>query len=652
MPKLRMHNLAMSLDGYVAGPDQSRGHPLGVGGLALHEWVFATRAGRRMLGEEADCPNSIISALPPLLYCRYGVARTRALGKAAMPDLAGRSIGSYELIGLVGRGGMGEVWRARHRRLAGREAAIKVLPAVLAADPDFLRRFEREANSAASLNHPHILPVWDYGEQDGVPYLVMPLVTGGTLKEQRLGHLSPRDFLPLFRQLADALDYAHSRGIVHRDVKPGNILFDEHERLYLADFGIAKAMQSSEPQLTGTGIGVGTPEYIAPEQVRGRAVSQSDIYALGIVVYEMLTGHVPYQGSTPVEVSIKHLTAVPPPLSARNPALPARVDEVVGRALAKEPADRHQTAGAFIGALEAVFEAVDVPTRPLVRPDRPADPVPPSGSPPREPGASATPVLGTARIPEVEQRRGPRGRMAAWIAGTLLLLGVGLIGGAVLALSRGADRNGGAGVATAGSATTSPTGQAGLAPGGVAAGTGRATLPATAGRSAEGFPFHFPVSSTLFEERHAQALAAAQRRVPDYLLAAFSVVCFDPVGGADCALEYQFYSRQRDLVYRHRLSLAGTAPTEEAEEPAQDDDERVVFIQRPWIKNPDWPRLIHETYATFLAGSAPDGFAVELGSNASALNNAWYDWVLTYRDNVTSAEAQFSMRGARIERSS
>ena len=260
-----------------------------------------------------------------------------------------RTLGSYRLLERIGKGGMGEVYRAQHLKL-GREAAVKVLPPALAHEADFLKRFEREAASAASLQHPNILAVWEYGEQGGVPYLVMPLIKGGTLKDRlESGILSREALVGYLRQVADALDYAHERGLVHRDVKPANLLLDERGHLYLADFGIAKALEGTEG-LTGTGVGVGTPEYMAPEQAQGRADPRSDLYALGVILYQMLTGRVPYSGGSAIEVLMKHIHEPLPPLPRHNAAvgLPAAVEPVLHKALAKEPDQRYQTARALV----------------------------------------------------------------------------------------------------------------------------------------------------------------------------------------------------------------------------------------------------------------------------------------------------------------
>src|SRR4051794_12663619 len=283
----------------------------------------------------------------------------RAQGVGSMSGAGGeRVLGSYRLLERIGKGGMGEVYRAQHVRL-GSERAVKVLPPALAAEADFLKRFEREASSAASLDHPNILPVYEYGEAEGAPYLVMPYVKGGTLKERMAkGPVPQAEMLRYLAQMGEALDFAHEKGLIHRDVKPANMLLDERGRLYLADFGIAKALEGAEG-LTRTGVGVGTPEYMAPEQAQGRADQRSDLYALGVILYQFLTGRVPYSGNSTVEVLMKHLQDPLPvlPLRSAVPALPPRVEQVVAKALAKNPNDRYASGKAMVDDLAEALAA-------------------------------------------------------------------------------------------------------------------------------------------------------------------------------------------------------------------------------------------------------------------------------------------------------
>ena len=313
----------------------------------------------------------------------------------------GRTLGSYRLLERIGKGGMGEVYRARHVKL-GREAAVKILPPALAAEPDFLKRFEREAASAAALNHPNILQVYDYGEQDGTPYLVMPYIGGGTLKDRLVGGtITPGGFARALTEVAGALDYAHRQGIVHRDVKPANILIDDDERAYLADFGIAKAIEGGEA-LTQTGLGVGTPEYMAPEQSQGRAEPRSDLYALGVMLFQLLTGRVPYSGASTVEVLLKHLQE-PVPLGALRGPAAREFGPILSRALAKDPAGRYPTGRELMAVANAALARIGVAdagaqaayhSGAAQGPQRgtPA----PSGTPSPQPRGTPPPATGTA----------------------------------------------------------------------------------------------------------------------------------------------------------------------------------------------------------------------------------------------------------------
>ncbi|HET8628074.1 MAG TPA: serine/threonine-protein kinase, partial [Thermomicrobiales bacterium] len=284
---------------------------------------------------------------------------------------------------------------------------------------DFLARFAREARAAAALQHPHILPVWDYGEQAGVPYLVLPYLDGGTLGDRlRRGPLLPATALGYLRQLAEALDYAHARGFVHRDVKPANLLFDAHDRLYLADFGIVKALEETTG-LTQTGTGVGTPEYIAPEQAQGRADARSDLYALGVIAYQLLAGRVPFSGRSTTEVLLQHLQAPVPLAPLRDPALglPPGVAGVLARALAKDPAARYPSGAALVAALEAAL-------RPEARPTA-------TVAPGATPWPTPTPVPAAPSGPPVTPTPAPaaaRPNRLAWVAGGLGVLAVLALG--------------------------------------------------------------------------------------------------------------------------------------------------------------------------------------------------------------------------------
>jgi predicted Ser/Thr protein kinase len=257
----------------------------------------------------------------------------------------------YRIGGRLGEGGMAIVYLG-HDLQSGRDVAIKTLRTQYAADAAFRARFARESRAATSLSHPNIIDVHDVGEENGVPFLVMELVRGQTLKEIIAAEapFHPQDVAELLEQVASALDYAHSRGYVHRDVKPGNILVDEHGRARVVDFGIAKGLGDSD--LTDTGEGLGTVGYLAPEQAEGlMATPVSDVYSLGIVAFEMLTGQLPFRAETPIGVVMQHINDSPPPPSRVLAGIPAPVDQIVLRALEKDPTRRWPSAGAFAQAL-------------------------------------------------------------------------------------------------------------------------------------------------------------------------------------------------------------------------------------------------------------------------------------------------------------
>lgn len=276
------------------------------------------------------------------------------------PTLIGRKLGAYELQSLVGQGGMSSVYRGLDERLR-RPVAIKVLSEAVAAQPGFVERFRQEARLIASLRHPHIVQVYDFGEQDGLTYMVQELLPGPTL-EQRLHELRSRgemlarqEILTITAQLASALDAAHAAGIIHRDVKPGNALWNAAGALVLTDFGVAKNTLDATNQ-TQAGVVFGTPIYISPEQAQGLPLTPaSDIYALGVLLYELITGHPPFEDGTPMELVLDHLQTPPPLLRRLRPELPPAAEAVVLRALAKKPAERFSSAGELAQAIERAW---------------------------------------------------------------------------------------------------------------------------------------------------------------------------------------------------------------------------------------------------------------------------------------------------------
>jgi Tol biopolymer transport system component len=270
-------------------------------------------------------------------------------------DLVGQKLGKYEIRAEIGRGGMGVVFLGYDPDL-DRPVALKVLAPHLAWEAPFVERFLREARAAARLNHPHIVTIHDVGQDEGWYYFVMEYLEGQTLAEiiRDRGALPPDEALAILDSLAGALDYAHAEGLVHRDVKPVNVVVQAGGRVVLTDFGIARAAQ--ETGLTRTGMVVGTPQYMSPEQARGEDLDRrSDVYSLGVVAYEMLGGRVPFDGTTPHAVLHQQIYESPPPLGQVRPDLPGGVEAVLDRALAKAPERRYPSAGELVGALGAAL---------------------------------------------------------------------------------------------------------------------------------------------------------------------------------------------------------------------------------------------------------------------------------------------------------
>ena len=263
---------------------------------------------------------------------------------------AGTFLGRYRILEKLGRGGMATVYRAHHPDL-DRFVAIKVLPDFFADDPGYQERFHQEARSVARLKHPNILSVFDYGHDMGVPYLVLELVEGGTLGERLGRRMELQDVVEVLRPIAGALDYAHQQGVLHRDLKPANILIHKDGTPVLADFGLAK-MADSIRKITASGIVLGTPEYMSPEQAAGEPIgAPSDLYSLGVVAYEMLTGRVPFEADTPAAILLSHLNKAMPPPRELTGELSLHIEDALRRALAKAPSDRYASAGQFVSAL-------------------------------------------------------------------------------------------------------------------------------------------------------------------------------------------------------------------------------------------------------------------------------------------------------------
>jgi predicted Ser/Thr protein kinase len=318
----------------------------------------------------------------------------------------------YELEKLVGSGGMSNVFRA-HDRLLERTVALKILHEQYTRDEDYVERFRREARAVAQLAHPNIVTVIDRGEQDGRQYIVFEYVDGQNLKEMtRTGPLDVEYAIRLVLQVAHALSFAHARGLVHRDVKPQNVLLNEDGQAKVTDFGIARSLDVHG--VTQTGTVLGTSDYIAPEQARGQKVDpKTDIYSLGAVLYELLTGEVPFSGDNFVAVAMRHVNEPPPSVLERRPDAPVRLDLAIKRAMAKEPADRYKSMDEFCAELEACLRELDG------RGDE-----------------GATMIVPPAPKPRAAR---PRERRVPVVPLLLLLLAAALVAGGAYLLSRGGN---------------------------------------------------------------------------------------------------------------------------------------------------------------------------------------------------------------------
>ena len=320
-----------------------------------------------------------------------------------MESLTGKMLGQYQIMEELGRGGMAVVYKAYQPSLT-RYVAIKVLPPQFSFDHEFIERFVREARGAAVVHHPNIITIHDVSEQDGMHYFVMEYLAGKTLDAVIAETPMPLPRIAhIIRQVADALDYAHSQGLIHRDIKPSNIIVDEarNDHVVLTDFGLVRAAQGSK--LTKTGVIIGTPEYMSPEQAQGEEIDwRTDIYSLGVVLYQMLTGTVPFVRSTSAAVLLAHVAHRPPSISQINRAVPKAVEAVALKALAKDRGQRHQSAGQLVNDFQVAITgrmpaglkpptAARVgPPLPAVAPRAPITPPPTAtAQKPAQPGAVA-----------------------------------------------------------------------------------------------------------------------------------------------------------------------------------------------------------------------------------------------------------------------
>ncbi|MBK8026333.1 MAG: protein kinase [Chloroflexi bacterium] len=274
----------------------------------------------------------------------------------ATDDLTGRVLGEYKLVEIIGRGGMATVYRASDRAL-NREVAVKVMSSALSHQENYAQRFTQEARTAASLEHIHIVPIYRYGTQDNITYIVMRLLTGGSLAQriaqrERANQPLPslREIAEMLRQVASALQFGHDRGIIHRDIKSSNIMFDNNGSAMVVDFGIAR-LQEATVHMTTSGAQIGTPAYMAPEQWRGEnPTPQVDQYALAIVIFNVLSGKLPFEASATHTMMYKHLNEPPPPVHTLAINVPEGISYVLQRALAKDPEERYPTITSFAGA--------------------------------------------------------------------------------------------------------------------------------------------------------------------------------------------------------------------------------------------------------------------------------------------------------------
>ncbi|MEO0563313.1 MAG: protein kinase, partial [Chloroflexota bacterium] len=370
----------------------------------------------------------------------------------ANDNLIGTTVNGYEIVGTVGRGGMATVYKA-HQISMNRTVALKVLPRQFVDDTTYIQRFKREVDIVSRLEHRAIVPVYDYGEHERQPYIVMRYMPAGSVDGLLTkGAVPMEQIIKLLEQVAPALDYAHTKNVLHRDLKPSNVLMDDGGGAYLTDFGIARILgEASGGTITTQGV-VGTPAYMSPEQAQGRPLDgRSDVYALGVMLFEMATGRRPFHSETPYGVAVMQVTTPPPSPRALNPALPPAVESVIFRSMAKDPDERFQSAVGLVDALDSAWNAPPDSVKETVKRSTntlPSATVPSAAhSPPPSSAVGAPAPYGyhaaesrvgprqSAWMPPVDAPRKRRRRgMGAWAS---LLVG-GLIGCALLTALLGA----------------------------------------------------------------------------------------------------------------------------------------------------------------------------------------------------------------------